>query len=352
MVQHDDMALAASRIAAAFHGSVARKKYVLAGYDPFEAPFGVILPPPDGEQDGAEPSVIYRSVSVDLFGEGKEAPPPAVIQVGGHGALQKPKDAPDCLTKEVPKCEMHAYESVQGTPLEDLFAGYAGHEARGPLYYVRLRDMTHGMARPCVMDIKMGKRTFLESEVKNGERRLDLVKKMQKLDAAALTQEEATAGITKLRYMQFREQRSSTAGFGFRIEGATARGFGYPKCQDISAAPQIANALHFFVQSRASLKDAFVQRLKAMRAALGASEWFHRHEVVGSSILFVYDDSEGEGVAGTAAAKMIDFAKTEELPDGGTLTHAAEWELGNREDGYLTGLDNLIAIWEGLEVTA
>ena len=82
-------------------------------------------------------------------------------------------------------------------------------------------------------------------------------------------------------------------------------------------------------------------------------------QVVGSSILFVYDDAAAadggpeRGVAvSSVAAKMIDFAKTEQLPAGGRLTHTSEWEVGNREDGYLTGLDNLIEIWTDLDVTS
>jgi len=97
---------------------------------------------------------------------------------------------------------------VQGTPLEGIFAEYIKHEHFGALYTVTLRDMTAGMARPCVMDIKIGKRTFLESEVKKQELRVNLAKKMVDIDPTALTEEEQRTGITKLRYMQFREQRS------------------------------------------------------------------------------------------------------------------------------------------------
>ena len=114
----------------------------------------------------------------------------------------------DRLVKEVPHCEVQAYESVQGTALEGLFATYFGHESKGVLYSVTLHDMTAGMARPCVMDIKMGKRTFLESEVKAGKLRPDLAAKMVKLDPTALTEAEVAEGVTKLRYMQFREVRA------------------------------------------------------------------------------------------------------------------------------------------------
>ena len=40
---------------------------------------------------------------------------------------------------------------------------------------------------------------------------------------------------------------------------------------------------------------------------------------------------------------MIDFAKTLRRAEH-RLTHRADWQLGNYEDGYLTGLDNVIQV--------
>ena len=50
---------------------------------------------------------------------------------------------------------------------------------------------------------------------------------------------------------------------------------------------------------------------------------------------------------------MIDFAKTqpvaeERLGAEGGYTHRSPWECGNQEDGYLQGLDSLIANFQAL----
>jgi 1D-myo-inositol-triphosphate 3-kinase len=45
-------------------------------------------------------------------------------------------------------------------------------------------------------------------------------------------------------------------------------------------------------------------------------------------------------------AWLIDFAKCTQVEAGIPLTHRDKWEPGNHEDGYLTGLDNLICLLE------
>ena len=59
-------------------------------------------------------------------------------------------------------------------------------------------------------------------------------------------------------------------------------------------------------------------------------------QVIGNSLLIMYDHD------GNADAWMIDFAKTM-LVDR-KLNHRTAWSLGNHEDGYLYGIDNLIKV--------
>lgn len=68
------------------------------------------------------------------------------------------------------------------------------------------------------------------------------------------------------------------------------------------------------------------------------SEFFKTHEIIGSSLLFVHDRNN-------ASCWLIDFAKTGTLPDNIAITHKNAWEVGNHEDGYLIGLNNIIDIF-------
>lgn len=68
-------------------------------------------------------------------------------------------------------------------------------------------------------------------------------------------------------------------------------------------------------------------------------------QVVGSSLLFVHDKS------GNASVWMIDFGKTTPLPENQKNNHRDPWQEGdNLEDGYLFGLDNMIEVWNELEL--
>lgn len=87
----------------------------------------------------------------------------------------------------------------------------------------------------------------------------------------------------------------------------------------------------------------YTHRLKAIRATLECSDFFGSHEVIGSSLLFVHDRQQ-------ASIWLIDFAKTVVLPPNVHIDHACTWSVGNHEDGYLIGINNLISIFE--EITA
>lgn len=60
--------------------------------------------------------------------------------------------------------------------------------------------------------------------------------------------------------------------------------------------------------------------------------------MIGSSLLFVHDQFN-------ANVWLIDFAKTIVLPEDIKTDHNSKWKVGNHEDGYMIGVDNLIKIF-------
>jgi 1D-myo-inositol-triphosphate 3-kinase len=75
-----------------------------------------------------------------------------------------------------------------------------------------------------------------------------------------------------------------------------------------------------------------------MRTNLPSSEFFKHHEIVGSSLLFVYDDEDN------ATVTMLDFGKT--MPSKEPLRHDVPYVYPtlSHEEGYLVGVENLIKI--------
>uniref|UniRef100_A0A0C9Q410 Kinase n=1 Tax=Fopius arisanus TaxID=64838 RepID=A0A0C9Q410_9HYME len=215
--------------------------------------------------------------------------------------------------------------------------------------YLQLQDLLGDFDEPCVMDCKVGVRTYLESELAKAKERpklrKDMYEKMIQVDPLAPSPEERRLqGVTKPRYMVWRETISSTATLGFRVEGIKLSHGGSSKdFKTTRTREQVTDALKKFVEDYPHAVPKYLQRLKAIRATLKASPFFASHEVVGSSLLFVHD-------AKNAGVWMIDFAKTLPLPQHlHKIRHDTEWEVGNHEDGYLIGVNNIIDIFEDIK---
>merc|ERR1719329_492781 len=89
-----------------------------------------------------------------------------------------------------------------------------------PAQFIRITNLLHGFISPKVMDVKIGVRTFLESECKNKKPRPDLYEKMAKLYPAELTDSEsAEKAITKHRWMTVRDKVTTIGTMGYRIDG-------------------------------------------------------------------------------------------------------------------------------------
>ncbi|XP_077024680.1 inositol-trisphosphate 3-kinase B [Tamandua tetradactyla] len=265
------------------------------------------------------------------------------IQLAGHAGSFKAAANGRILKKHC-ESEQRCLDRLMADVLKPFVPAYHGDVVKDGERYNQMDDLLADFDSPCVMDCKMGVRTYLEEELTKARRkpslRKDMYQKMIEVDPEAPTEEEnAQRAVTKPRYMQWRETISSTATLGFRIEGikkedgSVNRDFKKTKTRE-----QVTEAFREFTRGNLNILIAYRDRLKDIRATLEVSPFFRCHEVIGSSLLFIHDKKE------QAKVWMIDFGKTTPLPEGQTLRHDVPWQEGNREDGYLSGLNNLIDI--------
>ena len=111
---------------------------------------------------------------------------------------------------------------------------------------------------------------------------------------------------------------------------------GIDEFQKIKDKKDIEWILKTFLLESPELTSQLLTKLRLLRDRLSRSSFFNEHEIIGSSLLVIHYASSKLGVW------MIDFAKTVPLPPGVVIDHRSAWKLGNHEDGYLFGLDNLI----------
>ncbi|XP_071414493.1 inositol-trisphosphate 3-kinase A isoform X1 [Pithys albifrons albifrons] len=269
------------------------------------------------------------------------------VQLAGHTGSFKAADSGKIL-KRFSENEKECFERLMKDPLRSCVPCFHGVVERDGESYIQLDDLLTDFEGPSVMDCKMGIRTYLEEELTKAREkpklRKDMYKKMVEVDPLAPTAEEnAQHAVTKPRYMQWRETISSSANLGFRIEGIKkADGTCNTNFKTTKTQEQVLQVFLEFIEGNTTILKKYLKRLQEINVILESSDFFKRHEVVGSSLLFVHDGS------GNANVWLIDFGKTTLLPDGQTLDHRIPWQEGNREDGYLLGLDNLISIFESI----
>lgn len=264
------------------------------------------------------------------------------VQLAGHQGCFKPGENGMILKKSTEK-ERECLAQLMKDILRPYIPEFRGEVNKGGERYLEMQDLLQDFESPSVMDCKMGTRTYLEDELAktNSKPRKDLFQKMVEIDPSEPTEEEKRDGaVTKPRYMRWREQLSSTASLGFRIEGIK-QGDSKPNkdFKKTRTNDDVDSVFTEFIGDDNEIRRKYLRRLKAIRATLESSPFFRSHEVIGSSLLFVHDTS------GKASVWMIDFGKTVALKDGLLLDHRSPWQEGNHEDGYLWGLDNMVDIW-------
>lgn len=263
------------------------------------------------------------------------------VQLAGHKGNFKAADEGTIL-KKFSENEMQCFEKLKADALLPYVPGYHGVVEKDGESFLHMTDLLATFDLPNVMDCKMGVRTYLEEElVRARERpkpREDLYRKMVEVDSDGPTPlEHSQTGVTKPRYMQWRESMSSTNTLGFRIEGIKKYdGTCRTDFKKTRSREDVIQVFRDFVGGDFDILKSYLRRLTEIQQALKTSDFFRKHEVIGSSLLFIHDHT------GSAQVWIIDFGKTTALPEGQTLSHEIPWQEGNREDGYLWGLENLI----------
>ncbi|XP_045773834.1 inositol-trisphosphate 3-kinase B isoform X2 [Maniola jurtina] len=270
------------------------------------------------------------------------------VQLAGHQGNFKAGPDQGTILKKLSPQEERCFKLLMKDILRPFVPEYKGQVTceDGELY-LQLQDLLSDFDCPCVMDCKIGVRTYLEEELAKAKEktklRKDMYEKMIQIDPAAPTEEEhRSKGVTKPRYMIWRETISSTSTLGFRIDGVKkADGTSSKDFKTTKTRDQIVEAFKDFTASIPTAVPKYLERLKNIRATLIESNFFRTHELIGSSLLFVHDKRK-------ASIWMIDFAKTVPVPDGINIDHNSAWKVSNHEDGYLIGINNLISIFESL----
>ncbi|CAF4667504.1 unnamed protein product [Rotaria sp. Silwood1] len=266
------------------------------------------------------------------------------VQLVGHNGTFKTGIHDGYILKELCEHEQYCCELLQNDFLKHFVPKYNGtfQDDDGKLF-IEIEDLLASFHEPSIMDCKIGVRTYLEEELDksecNPEPRTDLYNKMIAIDCSAPTEKEhEEKKILKSRYMLWRESLSSSQNLGFRIEAIKkSHGLMSKEFQRIKECNDVKKQLSEFLVNSLPRATQYLERLIELRTACIHSNFFQTHELIGSSLLFVHDENR-------ASIWMIDFGKTRLLPDNIHITHDKPWIRGSHEDGYLSGLDNLISI--------
>ncbi|CAK0857808.1 unnamed protein product [Prorocentrum cordatum] len=293
------------------------------------------------------------------------------VIAAGHasrGGSEIQVDRPGTILKMLDATERDVYRRLRDTYAEDPVYAYTpeyhgdvkGVDDSGkPIEFIRINNLLMGFLQPKVIDIKLGIRTFLESECDNPKPRNDLYKRMCELYPEDLTTEEREKqAITKYKWMSSRDAHTTISSLGFRVDGIA----GYRKkpreLLDQTIAKMITHedviaVLAEFAHVAATddgdcehedivsvdIAEEMLQQLEELYHACVESAFVKAHEFIGSSLLLIADAYGNVGVS------WIDFAKTHFVAEGEELTHRTPWNIGNHEDGVLTGLTNLLQAW-------
>ncbi|KAK6478844.1 inositol-trisphosphate 3-kinase A [Huso huso] len=259
------------------------------------------------------------------------------IQLAGHKGNFKAGEEGTVL-KKFSENEKRCFERLMGDVLYSFVPAYHGIVEREGEPYLQLTDLLGGFNGPCVMDCKIGVRhphcipippSLSETPALHTHPSL-IIRDTRTAYPSLPHYQRHLIGSPLLFYSPIFLMLCVSLQ---KADGTCSTDFKRTKTQE-----QVTLVFRDFVEGNKRIMETYLAKLEEIRRVLESSEFFKSHEVIGSSLLFIHDHNE------LANVWLIDFGKTTPLSEGQTLTHRAEWCEGNREDGYLWGLDNMVSL--------
>eukprot|EP01128_Nolandella_sp_AFSM9_P004056 TRINITY_DN177_c2_g1_i1.p1 TRINITY_DN177_c2_g1~~TRINITY_DN177_c2_g1_i1.p1 ORF type:complete len:1077 (+),score=299.71 TRINITY_DN177_c2_g1_i1:1082-4312(+) len=241
-----------------------------------------------------------------------------MFQAGGHGGVER--TVPGLVRKRTDKAECDFYLTLQTTSLipQEILSFFPKldsiqkkNDGIAKKKFVVMEDLTHGLKRPCIMDVKMGTRTAGKD-----------------------------ANIMKRKYMISKDNATTTSSLGMRLVASRKYMVNYndfeslsrSECNSISTEGQLEKYLRSFFYNgevlRTDVISPLLERLVTLQSWVSTQNAFRFYS---SSLLFVYEGDPDEEMKWNL--KMIDFAHVFEIKDGGI------------DEGYALGLSHLIRLF-------
>lgn len=271
-------------------------------------------------------------ISTDVWKKETEVTP--LPQVAGHGSWDKSQailtNKDGCILKPIqppPRGdrEVEFYQNVttstdpQLAQFVTFIPQFYGTCTKKDGKFMMIENLTKGMVKPCIVDIKVGAKTYGPDASDDKKVKSD----------AAYSGTKIPFGFSVLGMSVYKGEKKED----FKV---LTKDFGKQLTKD-----NIGEFLDMYFDGSnkselmTEVKQIFVKKLKEIQQFYSKQKQFH---IYGSSVLFVYDaqavaNGSEEGLDKSVVLKMIDFAHV--FPANGT-----------HDDNYLNGLANLINILE------
>lgn len=271
-------------------------------------------------------------ISTDVWKKETEVTP--LPQVAGHGSWDKSQailtNKDGCILKPIqppPRGdrEVEFYQNVTTSTDPELaqfvkfIPQFYGTCTKKDGKFMMIENLTKGMVKPCIVDIKVGAKTYGPDASEDKKAKSDAAYSGTKIPFGF-----SVLGMSVYKGEKKEEFKVLNKDFGKQLTKDNIGDFIDTYFDGANKSDQITE-----------VKQIFVKKLKEIQQFYSKQKQFH---IYGSSLLFVYDaqattNVPDEGLEKSVVLKMIDFAHV--FPANET-----------QDENYLNGLANLIRILE------